>query len=181
VTDPVAAWHAEHAYFSQLLRLLRREVDAFHAGGDPNYDLVADILGYLREYSDRVHHAREDVAFARLARHCPDLALVLSRLQQEHRVIATAGAELSLQLDAARDGEIVPRERIEASAATYLAYYESHIAKEEHDILSRAARELTPADWEAVRVAVPSIPDPVFGRDPPDRFKALRRRIAQES
>jgi hemerythrin-like domain-containing protein len=181
MTDPIAAWHAEHAYFSQLLRVLRREVDAFHAGADPNYDLMVDILGYLREYSDRVHHPREDIAFARLARYCPDLALVLSRLQQEHRVIATAGAELLSLIEAALAGEVVPRERVEAAAATYLVYYESHIAREESEILSRAARELSSADWEAVRAGVPSIPDPVFGRDPQDRFKVLRRQIAQES
>ena len=69
MTDPVAAWHTEHAYFAQLLRLLRREIDVIHAGEDPNYELMVDILSYLHEYADRVHHPREDVAFARLARH----------------------------------------------------------------------------------------------------------------
>ena len=37
VTDPVAAWHTEHVYFTRLLRLLRREIDVIHSGGDPGY------------------------------------------------------------------------------------------------------------------------------------------------
>ena len=138
VTDPVAAWHTEHAYFAQLLRLLRREIDVIHAGEDPNYELMVDILSYLHEYADRVHHPREDVAFARLARHCPDMKVVLGRLEQEHRVIETAGIELLSRIEAAVGGEVVPREKIEAAAATFLVYYESHLAREESEVLARA-------------------------------------------
>ena len=91
--NPIAAWHEEHVYFNQLLHLLQREVDVFHAGTRPNYELMFDIVSYLREYSDRFHHPREDEAFARLAKRCPDMELQLARLAQEHRVIAQAGAE----------------------------------------------------------------------------------------
>ncbi len=181
MTDPVAAWHTEHAYFAQLLRLLRREIDVIHAGEDPNFELMVDILRYLREYADRVHHPREDVAFARLARHCPDMQAVLGRLNQEHRVIETAGAELLSRIEAAVGGEVVPREKIEAAAATFLVFYESHLAREENEVLARAGRHLTPADWDAVRSSIASIPDPVFGKDPQERFRELRRQIARES
>lgn len=181
MTDPVAAWHTEHAYFAQLLRLLRREIDVIHAGEDPNFELMVDILRYLREYADRVHHPREDVAFARLARHCPDMQAVLGRLNQEHRVIETAGSELLARIEAAVGGEVVPREKIEAAAATFLVFYESHLAREENEVLARAGRHLTPADWDAVRSSIASIPDPVFGKDPQERFRELRRQIARES
>ena len=181
MSDPTADWHAEHAYFAQLLRLLRKELDQFHDGGDPNYELWVDVLRYLREYSDRVHHPREDIAFERLARHVPNLRLVLSRLQQEHRVIASAGEELLAMIEAVAGGAIVPRSRVEAAAATYLVYYESHLAKEESEVLGRARTHLTPADWEAVRTGVAALPDPVFGKDPQERFKELRRQIAREA
>ena len=112
MNDPVAHWHAEHVYFGQLLKLLRKEIDVFHSGSDPNYPLMLDIIAYLRDYSDRVHHPREDVAFDRLAKHCPDLQIVLSRLQQEHRVIARAGANLHERLDAILAGEVIAREDV---------------------------------------------------------------------
>ena len=181
MTDPIAAWHTEHAYFAQLLRLLRKEVDVFHAGGEPNYELMVDIVRYLREYSDHVHHPREDIAFERLARHCPDLRLVLARLQQEHRVIAVAGEELLAMIEAVVTGSVARRERIESAAATYLVYYESHIAREENEVLARAGAHLTPADWDAVRNGVTALPDPLFGKDPSEHFRELRRQIARES
>ena len=68
MSDPVAAWHAEHEYFSRLLGLLHKQLDVFHGGERPNYELMLDIVGYLRDYSDVSHHPREDVAFAQRCR-----------------------------------------------------------------------------------------------------------------
>lgn len=181
MTDPIAAWHTEHVYFNQLLRLLQKQLDLFHRGEQPNYELMLDIISYLREYSDQVHHPREDVAFARLARRCPDMELVLARLGQEHRVIAHAGEALRGQIQAILGGVVVPRAELEAAAATYLVYYGNHIAVEEEDVLPRAAKVLAPEDWEAVRTAVPPGRDPLFGGAPEERYRELRRQIALET
>ena len=76
---------------------------------------------------------------------------------------------------------MVSRTEIEVAAATYLVYYGNHIAKEEEELLPRAAKELTEEDWSAVRDAAPAGHDPLFGRDPQARFRALRHRIAVEA
>ena len=179
--DPISAWHTEHVYFAKLLRLLRTELDVFHLGERPRYELMQDIITYLREYSDRYHHPREDEAFRRLAKHCPDLELPLARLHQEHRVIAIAGETALEQINAVLDDVVVSREAVEMALATYLVYYESHVAKEEADILTRAAKSLTAADWNAVRDAVPRGHDPVFGDKPEERYRELRRQIGLEA
>jgi hemerythrin-like domain-containing protein len=181
MTDPIAAWHTEHVYFNQLLGLLQKQLDLFHRGGQPNYELVLDIVTYLRDYSDRFHHPREDVAFARLAKRCPDLQLVLERLGQEHRVIAHAGETLSKLIQAVIGGAVIPRAEVEVAAATYLVYYGNHIAKEEEDVLARAAKALTDEDWAAVRNAVQPFHDPLFSGEPEERFRELRRQIALEA
>jgi hemerythrin-like domain-containing protein len=176
--DPAAAWHAEHAYFGRLLRLLQREVDVFHTGERPNYELMLDIISYLREFGDRFHHPREDAAFMRLAVRCPELELPLARLRQEHGVIARAGDTLSELLRAIVDGTLVSRAELEMAAAMYLVYYGNHIAKEEEDVVDRSAQVLSEADWEAIRVAIPSRRDPLFGEAPEERYRALRHLIA---
>jgi len=178
---PVAGWHAEHVYFQRLLDLLRKELDVFHGGERPNYELMLDIITYLREYTDRFHHPREDAAFAFIVRRFPDMQLALARLQQEHRVIAQAGDTLRQLLGAALGGEMVPRNQIEMAAATYLVYYGNHIAKEEEDVLARAAKELTREDWEAVRTAVVPMRDPLFDGEAEARFRELRRQIAMQT
>jgi len=181
MTDPIAAWHAEHVYFKRLLDLLHKQVDVFSTGQRPNYELMLDILHYLRHYTDQFHHPREDVAFARLARHCPDMKLTLDRLTQEHRVIARAGTTLLKYLEEATAEAVIPLAEIEVAAATYLVYYGNHIAREEEDVLSRAAQVLTADDWEAVRAAVPVGHDPLFGDHPEERYREVRRQIALEA
>ena len=177
----VRAWHTEHMYFGRLLARLQRELDLFAVGERPNYALMLDILTYLGEFCDRVHHPREDAAFACLARRFPDLELPLARLQQEHRVIAHAGEALRAQIAAIVDGAYVPRADVEAAAATYLVYYRSHIEHEEREVLGRAEAALSSEDWEAVRNAAPHADDPLFGAAPHERFRQLRREISLES
>lgn len=175
---PAVAWHTEHEYFQRLLTLLQGQLDLFHRGERPNYELMLDILTYLREYGDAYHHPREDVAFGRLAQRRPDLELMLARLRQEHRVIARAGERLLELLNEALDGAVVARAEIEVAAATYLVYYGNHIAKEEETILGAAEKALTDEDWEAVRAAVVARPDPLFGAQPQDRYRELARQLA---
>ncbi len=179
--DPIAVWHTEHVYFGHLLSLLRKELDVFHRGDRPNYELMQDILSYLRDYTDQYHHPREDEAFTRLARRCPDMDLSLVRLHQEHRVIAHAGQQLLDHINSILEGAIVPRAEVESALATYLVYYGNHIAKEEEDVLTRAAKELTPEDWKAVKNAAPAGRDPLFGDNPEERYRELRRQIALEA
>ena len=150
---PVEMWHAEHASFQRLLAELQRHVDLFHSGERPDYERMIEIVAALHEAGEHRHHPREDVAFERLALRCPDLALPLARLKQEHRVIRPAGGALRELLCEALDGAVLPRAQVEVAAAMYLIYYGNHIAHEEEDILPRAAQSLTPEDWQAVRDA----------------------------
>ena len=179
--NEIRFWHEEHAYFNRLLALLHRQVDAFATGERPNYQLMLDVISYLRDYADQFHHPREDVAFGILAKRCPDMALPLARLKQEHQVIAYAGARLLQQLGAILGEAMVSRAEVEMAAATYLVYYGNHIAKEEEDVLPRAAQVLTLQDWAAVRDAAPVGRDPLFGDHPEERYRELRRQIALEA
>lgn len=181
MTGPVAHWHTEHVYFRRLLELLRVELDSFHRGERANYELMLDIVAYLRDYSDQIHHPREDAAFQRLAVRCPDLKLELARLSQEHRVIARAGETLRQHLESILAGVLVQRAEVEVAIATYLVYYGNHLAKEDELVLARAAELLSPGDWDAIKSASDAKADPLFGERPQDRYRALRRRISSEA
>jgi len=181
MADPLAVWHTEHINFARLLDILEDQVSAFHAGEDPNYALMSDILYYMRNFTDRVHHPREDVAYARLAARDPGSQLTVNRLQQEHRVIATAGDELLNRINEAAGDVVTPRAALEAATATYLVYYRHHLSAEEREIMPHAAQVLTEQDWAAVDASVPASPDPLFGDHVLERFEALRRHIALDA
>ena len=177
MADPLQAWHADHAYFRRLLALLHSQVELFHRAERPNYELMLEIVGFLREYGDACHHPREDAAFARLAARHPELDLPLARLRQEHRVIARAGERLEQLLNEALDGVLVARAEVEVAAATYLVYYGNHIAREDETVVGEAARSLTRDDWEAVRTAV-AAPADSLAPAPRERYPELARHLA---
>ena len=184
MSDLTPLWHAEHAQFAQLLNLLDAQINAFHEGETPSYELMHDVVYYLKHYADRYHHPREDVAFRRLVAHDPSLRTKIARLVQEHRVIDAHGSELLGRLAQATSDSVavVPRGALESAAATYLIYYRHHLAAEEREILPRAQKLLTGVDWEAVMGAVPAEgPDPLFGDHPLERFRELRRQIVREA
>ena len=180
MAEPIAAWHADHVNFARLLNLLERQLIAFHAGEEPDYPVMLASVYYLRHYPDRVHHPREDVAFARLVARDPALQLPIARRLQEHRVIAAAGEELLKLLQGVVEGVLVERSAIETAAATYLEYYRHHLAAEEREVIPRAAQLLTPDDWAAV-AAAPAGSDPLFGREFDSRYRELRRQIELEA
>jgi hemerythrin-like domain-containing protein len=178
--DPIKAWHEEHMYFRRLLRLLQQEMDVFASGDEPNYQLVLDIIQYLRDWGDKYHHPREDEAFRRIAKLRPERQMAIARLLQEHRVVARAGEELEKMLLEVEAGAIVPRAQVEVAAATYLVYYGNHISKEEEDVLPLAAKLLGDADWAAVRNSVPPRDAEADG-EMLERFRELRHRIEMEA
>ena len=181
MSDSIAIWQAEHRHFARLLDLLEQQVAAFHADSQPNFELMLDLVSYLRYFPDRYHHAREDVAFARMAERDPQIKPVVDQLLQEHRVIAAAGTELLKYLEQVVDDVVVERAKVEAAAATYLVYYRRHLAMEDRDMVPRAEQMLTEQDWKDVMAAVPPGADPLFGEDPDQRYRELRRQIALES
>ena len=54
MSGPLAIWHTEHIYFRRLLELLQKELDSFHRGERPNYELMLDIVPILLGRGERV-------------------------------------------------------------------------------------------------------------------------------
>jgi hemerythrin-like domain-containing protein len=179
--DPISVWHGEHMRFSHMLDFLERQMTAFHAGKDPNYELMRDVILYLHDYGDRLHHPREDAAFARLVLRDPEFQAQVNQLLQEHRAISVAGEALLELIEQILEDATIERAKVEAAAALYLVYFRNHLAAEEREVLPRAAKVLTPEDWADVAAAVSLIPDPVFGDDVVAQYRELRGWIAREA
>ena len=173
---PLVSWHTDHLNFARLLDLVEQQIDAFHEGKLPDYELMRSIVYYLRHYPDCFHHPRENIAFARLVKRDPTLQLTIARRIQEHAVIAAAGEDFLHCLDRMIAGLVTERSVLEAAAATYLVYYRHHMAAEEQEVIPRAVELLTSADWAAV-AAIPVESDPLFGPDFDARYQELRRYV----
>lgn len=179
----LAVWHAEHVNFARLLDVLEEQVAEFHQESARTTRLCP-ISSTTCRILPIAFTIPEDVAYALAGRTGSGVQLLVNRLLQEHRVIATAGEELLNCLKEIAEDVLAPRSHLEAATATYLVYYRHHLATEERVVMPRAAQVLTEEDWTAVAAAVPVYPDPLFGDNTLERFEVLRRqidRVAQAS
>ena len=181
MSKAIDVWRAEHANFATLLDLLEGQLDVFHAGESPDYELMSDIMFYMTHYADLVHHAREDLAFAKIKERDTAVQPILDELGKQHAELKAAGNALLRALDNVIDGAISSRDHVEAPGRAYIAAFRGHMENEETTMVPLAAKILHAGDWVAIDSAVKQVEDPLFGNDGAGRFAALRRQIALEA
>jgi hemerythrin-like domain-containing protein len=179
--DGIALWNRDHTNFAVLLDLFERQLDLFHEGESPDYELMSDIMFYMTHYTDLVHHPREDLAFGRVKEREPSVEAVVDELEAQHVVLKQAGDALIHALDDIVNGSISSRDQLELPARKYLQTFRGHMEREETTLLPLVQSLLRPRDWSAIDAEISHIEDPVFGRNFDERYAALRAQIAREA
>lgn len=179
--EVIALWHADHVNFAKLLNLLEDQLELFHAGGSPKYELMLDVMYYMMHYPDVLHHPREDLVFAKIKERAGSAGPTIDELTEQHARLRESGAELIRNLEGIVNGSIASRELVEAAARAYVTSFRNHMRVEETEILPLAAKLLGAKEWAAVEAAIRHIEDPLFGAETEERYAALRRQIATEA
>src|SRR5512141_1816359 len=94
MSDPIAKWHEEHTNFSRLLDLLEQQLDQFHTGELPNYELMLDVMYYMTHFPDLLHDQREDLAFGKTTARDAAVVPVIEELMRQHDVLRRDGTAL---------------------------------------------------------------------------------------
>lgn len=175
MSQHVKEWQREHANFVRLLELLEAQFELFQGGERPDYDLMLDVMHYMTRYADRFHHAKEDLAFQRLARRQPTVTAVAAALNRQHAEMAAAGVRLVADLRAVMHGAMLPRQAVESQARAYVARLRRHIEGEERELYPLLAR-LRQEDWFMVDSMTHCLD---FDDDSEHAYHALHLRIAQ--
>jgi len=139
--------------------------------------LLVAMVGYLRDFPERLHHPKEDAHLFRLLRlRAPAIAPVLEALGEDH----LRGAALVARLEEAVSAHAAARAPFGAVADAVRAYAElewAHMRREEQEVLPAAARALTEGDWQEVDAAFRANANPLAGLGPGAELRELFRRI----
>jgi hemerythrin-like domain-containing protein len=179
--DTLSKWHTEHVNFAKLLNLLDAELDLFHKGESPNYELMLDIMFYMTHYPDVLHHPREDLAFAKIKTRDKSAGATVDELSEQHAQLRRIGEELVSGLSDIVNGSIASRESVETPGRAYVENFRSHMRTEEKEILPVAAKLLRDEDWAEIVAAIAHIDDPLFGAAAEKRYAAIHRQIARQA
>lgn len=178
MTAHILKWQAEHETYRRLLGLLAAESRALVRGEEADYELMSDIVYYMTQYPDHLHHPREDVAFAALLSYAPAVRPIVDALSVRHERVRRAGLALASELAAAAADVTLARRTIQTDVRDYAEHFRAHVEAEEREIFPRLAVSLTPKDWFLIDSRIYFNDDPLFGDGLQARFRSLQRKIA---
>lgn len=173
----LAEIHNEHRNYSQLLELIRAELVKLSNNSNPNYFRLYDIMLYMTNYPDLVHHPVEDILFTELVKKKPELSEILSSLRHEHEELARVGLELKENLQSIISGAVVSRKSVIDPAIDYHQLLTNHMNTEEGKILPVIDKTFNEDEWSTIQAQVAVLNDSVFGDVIQEQFSDLYKRI----
>ena len=181
MSQVIAALERDHANIAKLLEILESEILAIEVGKTPDYPLMQDIMRYMAQYSDRFHHPKEDLIFARLLKHDTGIRAEVEALIEEHIVIRQAGQEFAGLLRASAVDSIESREQLGTAGMDYIRNLREHMSREEGKLFPIANVVLTKKEWQFIDAAIDAIDDPLFDDMNADDYQRLYRLITGKS
>lgn len=175
----------DHRNMVQLLDLLDAETVRLADADEPDYDLVYDIMTYMSEYPDAVHHPKEDMIYRHLRTNHDDIEESLRHIETDHKALGMASHEIRRDIDAIAADGVVSREALAASLRKYSEDLRKHMYWEEKDLFELADTMDDDESWAELLKSYDEASDPLFGNQTERRFQKLfngiQRRIVWDS
>jgi len=172
--DAVITLSDEHRYMSLLLDTLEEHLTAADLATSGHLFLIQDIVRYLKEYSDGVHHPTEDLMFTRLVQRDPAREMDVARLRRDHETLSTMTDRiLELMLTAANETTPQAADALRAATNDYIDRLRQHIGFEENELFPSAVRCLANEDWYSIDARLEASDDPLFGPTVQRDFRVL--------
>ena len=153
----------DHQHISQVLDALENELQA-NDTQDVNWNIVEDIMAYLQDYPDAVHHPLEDQLFDRVLDKGltpAERELVHFNLAQ-HAEIIGASHRLAQDVRNILNDIVVPIDQIQSHFLRYLELQRLHMRNEKTHLFPLAQRLLSADEWAEVGSAALCQTDPLF-------------------
>lgn len=164
----------EHRYMNLLVETLDEHLESTQQPAKGNYFLMQDIVRYMHDYSDQVHHPTEDLMFEKLIQRNPARKKDVARLRREHEFLDKNTSELLKLLEIAAERRSTEDANAAHDAAdTYIHRLRKHMQFEESELFPSATRCLTTKDWHGIEACLEASDDPLFGDNVQRDYRVL--------
>jgi hemerythrin-like domain-containing protein len=172
----------EHRYMNLLVETLDEHLEKANQPGVGDYYLMQDIVRYMHDYSDKVHHPTEDLMFDKLVQRNPARKKDVARLRREHAYLDRDTTKLMQLLDVAATRQTPDdAEAVRDAASMYVQRLRQHMQFEESELFPSATRCLASQDWHNIEVRLEAAEDPLFGETVRRDYRVLYEYFADRS
>lgn len=168
----------EHRNLWRIATTIDLVADELANGGTVDLGFFTALFDYIHEFMDGCHHAKEDeYLFLAMRRRSVEAAVILDRLQAEHRNGPANLRALRAHLAGGAQA-LVRHEAFITGLRGYARDLKAHIRSEEKDAFPLARELLRPEDWIGIDAAFGDNTDPLFGEQARAEYRELYHRIA---
>jgi hemerythrin-like domain-containing protein len=172
----------EHRYMNLLVKTLDEHLESMLEPAKGDYFLMQDIVRYMHDYSDQVHHPTEDLMFDKLVKRNPSRKKDVARLRREHGFLDKNTSELMELLEVATERRTAEDAKaVHDAASTYIQRLRKHMQFEEAELFPSAARCLTSKDWGGIEARLEASDDPLFGATVQRDYRVLYEYFADRT
>lgn len=164
----------EHRHLGALVNALEHRAGQSGRLGSADYYLMRDIVGYLHDYPDKVHHPTENLLFEKLLVKEPSMVYFVKRLRRDHDTVAQETAELQQLLEEAiEEPDDEKEDAVREASKVFVAHQRTHMSFENREMFPAAIDTLSQEDWEEIEAHFAAVDDPLFGRIVGSRHRIL--------
>jgi hemerythrin-like domain-containing protein len=147
---PVEMLEAEHRVIQKIVAGMSVLAEQLEDGDPVDVSLLESIVVFLRTFADRCHHGKEETFLfpALIRRGVPSQGCPIGGLTMEHQKGRVMVGELAETIRGCAAGEPPARENLVKSLRALVAFYPSHIWKEDYLLFPLAGKVLTPQDQQ---------------------------------
>ena len=152
----------DHCQLLRKINFLEMQYLDMCRGVEPDYSLMRNIIVYIQEYPEQMHHPLEDMIFSVLLERVED-ADILRELMSEHTRLEDVTRQLRESLEAVSSG-MVSNDELKKRLSDFLVGQREHIYAEETEVYPLVKQYLTEKDWKQLENMASIIDEPIYGR-----------------
>ena len=140
----------DHARIAGVIQQLSELAE--DPAGQPDWDRLDELIGFLDYYADSVHHPLEDRLFDHLVNKGltpTERHLVFRNLGQHEELLSMTG-RLAAQVAEGRDGRVVDVAAFLEDVSAYVALQRRHMRFEENQLFPLLDQAFDYSDWNAL-------------------------------
>ena len=171
----------DHRRLTRLMNMMEGLLDQFHAGEEPNYALLCELMEYIVDFADQVHHPSEDLIFRRVIEQSGQDADLPHTLIHQHEVLSQLNRRFQTSVEGIVNEAVLRRDEVEEQGRELIRFQREHMRLEDEAGFPLALAALSDADWAALEAQAPQVEDPVFGHADRERFRTLYLQLKAEA
>lgn len=170
----------DHQNIGILLQVLAEELNIFATSARrPDFRLMREIIEYLQDFMDEVHHPQEDALYQLIVQKQSEPQEFLLKLMRQHTEINKKNREFLIDIDQIYNDTLAPKNEMEANARAFIQLIRDHIDLEESEAFPLADQILNQSDWSQLEAMRQKTVDPLFGQEVDSEFERLRGHLIQ--